>query len=119
MRALYRGLLRLYPRNYFREYAAEMTFVFTQAEETAQKAGLRVRAAFCCREIAGVLTGALRERFRFETPNSFRRFDMRKEFRFPRSTVVLMTLIFAALVHAINNGRVISMQHSAYAPTST
>jgi hypothetical protein len=111
--ALYRSLLRLYPADYFREYAAEMTRVFTQASEEAHKKRLAGRLLFFTREISGVIGGALRQRFFGGWGwNSSRRFDM--EFRFPRSTIFLMWVILAGVLLAIEKAKVIAMP---YGPT--
>jgi hypothetical protein len=104
--ALYRCLLRLYPADYFREYAAEMTLVFSQARSAARGENLMARLSFYLREISSVLVGALRQRFFCPSHwNLRRRFDMRPEFRFPRSTVFLMCVIFAGVVLAIDKAK--------------
>ena len=56
MRRIYRGLLRLYPADYIREYGEEMLSVFCRAQEVARRCGLKAQAVFCFREILGVLT---------------------------------------------------------------
>jgi drug/metabolite transporter (DMT)-like permease len=111
MVGLYRSLLRLYPADYFHEYAAEMTFVFSQAQATTCGQSLRVRALFWAREISGVVAGALRQRFFGPDWNLSRRFDMRPEFRFPRSTVFLMCVILAGVLLAIQQAESISFKY--------
>jgi hypothetical protein len=106
MLALYRKLLRLYPAAYFREYGGEMTLVFAQAQADTREKTLGARVSFCFREVTGLLVGAVR--LRFCGPGDWsgmRRFDMHPEFRFPRSTVVLMSVILAGVVLAIDKAK--------------
>lgn len=112
MSTLYRRLLRLYPPSYFREYGAEMVSVFAQAQEAASKTGLKARLAFWRREIVGLIAGALRAHSRLHHWSPIGRFQMRSQFRFPRSAIMLMMVILAALIHAINQARIISSQHT-------
>jgi len=106
MLAFYRSLLRLYPAAYFREYGGEMTLVFAQAQADVREKTLGARASFCLREVNGLLLGAVRERLWGPGDwNGMRRFDMRPEFRFPRSTVVLMCVILAGVVLAIEQAK--------------
>jgi hypothetical protein len=104
MLALYRCLLRLYPAGYFREYGGEMAAVFRQAQEAARHLSVRARALFCLREISGVLAGALHEHFRYVHGNPLRRLDMRS-FRFPRSAIVLMSVILGMVVVTIEKAQ--------------
>jgi hypothetical protein len=106
MRRVYRGLLRLYPAGYIREYGEEMFSVFCRAQEAARRRGLKAQAVFVFREISGVLTGALKTQLHYYDWNPFRRFHMRSEFRFPRTTQVLMTMILVAVIFAIKKGQV-------------
>lgn len=115
MLALYRSLLRLYPVDYFREYADEMACVFTQANEAVCTKKPSARILFCAREISGVIFGALRQRlFGSLNWNFSRRFDMHPEFRFPRSTIFLMWVILAGVLLAIAEAKNIGLQ---YGPT--
>lgn len=116
MLAIYRSLLRLYPTAYFREYAGEMTWVFAQAQTEVREKALPVRALFCFREITGLVAGALRQRLFGPNWNLSRRFSMRPEFRFPRSTVFLMCVILAGVIWAIEKAKVIQMK---YGPAAT
>src|SRR5580700_11560225 len=79
-----------------------------------QRIGMAARSVFYFRETAGVLAGALRERWKevaggdstwlwFRT----RRFTMRTEFRFPKATAVRMTIILAGVISAIQTGEAI------------
>lgn len=112
---VYRTLLRLYPAEYFREYAAEMTSVFEQAENATCTKNFGARVLFCTREITGVIGGAMRQRLLGRSdPSSLRRFNM--EFRFPRSTVFLMWLILAGVLLAIAEAKNIALP---YGPTET
>jgi hypothetical protein len=108
MEALYRCLLHCYPASYFREYAEEMTAVFLQAHNAARKQGLTCLVVFDAREVLGVLRGALREWLSHHDCGLWRSFDMRTEFRFPRSTILLMLLVLVGLTFAIENARRVS-----------
>ena len=115
MLALYRSLLRLYPAEYFREYGAEMTWVFAHANEAERRKKLSARLPFYARELSGVIGGALRQRLFGDWDwNASRRLDM--EFRFPRSTVVLMWVILAGVLMTIAEAKKIAM---AYGPNET
>lgn len=115
MLALYRSLLRLYPAEYFREYGAEMTWVFAHANEAERGKKLPARIPFYTRELSGVIGGALRQRLFGDWDwNASRRPDM--EFRFPRSTVVLMWVILAGVLMAIAEAKKIGL---AYGPNET
>lgn len=117
MLALYRFLLRLYPRDYFHEYAEEMEWVFRHAQEDAHQQTLRRRVLFCAREISGALAGALRQRlFSVWSPNLSRRFDMRPGFRFPRSTVFLMFVILAGVELAIHKAKTVVAIREGFRP---
>jgi hypothetical protein len=104
MLALYRRLLRLYPLAYRCEYGEEMLAVFLDAKADVWERSLAARSAFCFREIVGLLRGMLDEHvhslfgFNLLAP---RRFAMRSEFRFPKSTTILMFLILGGVVLAI------------------
>jgi hypothetical protein len=70
------------------------------------------------REAGGLLHGALVEHLRSFTssfdsgifPSMFfsRRFTMRSEFRFPKATVALMTVILAAVIFTIEKAKAVS-----------
>jgi len=110
---LLRSLLSLYPRAYRSEYGEEMLAVLTAIYADIRRKGPGAQVVAYLREVEGLLSGALREHlcpwcflegFSFDT----RRFSMRSEFRFPKSTVTLMTLILAAVVMAIEKAKAIS-----------
>jgi hypothetical protein len=104
MLALYRFLLRLYPATYRCEYGNEMVAVFLDAKADIWERNPAARAAFCLRETAGLLRGMLNERVHsLLGSHQFapRRFAMHSEFRFPKSTTVLMFIILAGVVLAI------------------
>lgn len=110
---LYRNALRLYPAVHRERFGEEMIAVFRELHgETAAK-GIFARSVFGVREIAGVLAGALREHWRVMVGDSVwlwfprRRVRMRNEFRFPKATAVLMTIILAGVVLAIQRGEAI------------
>ena len=111
---LFRHALRLYPANHREQFGEEMLAVFRELQaETATK-GMFARNRFCARETAGVVAGALREHWRGLGGDhlwplfSNRRFTMRTEFRFPKATAVLMTIILGGVILAIQKGEAIS-----------
>jgi hypothetical protein len=111
---LYRKLLRLYPEFHRAQFAKEMLAVYSDMRSEAVAKGSRPRSAFYIRETAGVLSGALQEHWRalgcdpvwFLLP--VRRLTMRSQFRFPKMTPVLMMIILAGVVSAIQRGEAIS-----------
>ena len=109
MLRLYRSLLYLYPADYRREFGDEMAAVYLQARTVAASRHVTARATFDAREIVGLISGAVRGHVRgligWGDSVPFRRFHMRPEFRFPRSTVFLMGGILAGVVLAINKAR--------------
>jgi len=115
---LYRRLLYLYPAAYRREFGEEMTSVFSQAHPTAEQSFLP-RAKFWQRELAGLLCGAAREHFHSFTGsydwNASRRLNMR---RFPRSTIVLMTVILVGVALTIEKARVVQIKYDGFSTTS-
>lgn len=117
MVSFYRRLLYLYPSIYRRQYADEMVCVFRDAEADARAASVRERISFPIRETLGLLAGATRERLQVVSGSypviSFTRFDMHPEFRFPRSTVFLMSVILAGVLLAMEKANTIQ---ATYAP---
>ncbi|HWZ83201.1 MAG TPA: hypothetical protein VNW47_11275 [Terriglobales bacterium] len=99
---VYCWLLCLYPGSYRREFGEEMTSVFCKARSDLPPA-LAAKISFYRREFCGLLSGALRAHLDrlFGPAVPFRRFDMQPQFRFPRSTVLLMLVIFAGTVLTI------------------
>lgn len=116
MLSLYRWFLDLYPSAYRREYADEMISVFRDAHTDASVLNLGRRISFCAREVGGLLLGAVHEHIHVITGRypsiSFRRYDMRPEFRFPRSTVVLMSIILAAVLLAMEKAKAIHVKYA-------
>jgi len=118
MLALYRSLLYLYPRGYRREFCEEMIAVFEEAKREAWQRGVMGRVLFFAREMGGVVGGALEEHVRvlggsvflqiFGSTFGSGRLRMRSEFRFPKATVALMTVILAAVVWTIEKAKAIS-----------
>jgi hypothetical protein len=117
MLSLYRCLLYLYPAACRYEYGEEMAGVFREAlsdvgRETWGR-GLLPRAVFLLREFAGLFHGAMEERWRaIVTSHSWlsipsRRFTMHSEFRFPKATPVLMTIILAGVILTIEKATAI------------
>jgi hypothetical protein len=111
MLSLYRCLLRLYPAAYRDEYGEEMSGVFSEVHSETSSQGSLPRAAFLLRELAGLLHGALQERLQgFTGSHSLfpsRRFTMRSEFRFPKATPILMTIILAGVILTIEKATAI------------
>lgn len=99
---LYRWLLWLYPGGYRHEFGEEMASVFRDARRELPPA-LAAKISFYRREFSGLLSGALRAHLHclFGHAIPFRRFDMQPQFRFPRSTVFLMLVIFAGTLLTI------------------
>ena len=118
---LYRSLLYLYPSADRHEFGDEMTTVFREVQSEATKQGLVAQALFWVREVHGLLAGALRAHLRtiadihYPSPIFSRRLSMRSEFRFPKATVTLMTIILAAVVMAIEKATAIE---NSIAPSS-
>jgi hypothetical protein len=117
MLRFYRWLLYLYPRPYRHEYAAEMVSVFRDAHADVNAGGFRQHISFRVRETLGLLAGAVREHVRVVTGGyqsiSFRGFDVRPEFRFPRSTVFLMSVIFGGVILAMEKADAIQVKYAA------
>ena len=111
--SLYRHALRLYPAFHRQQFGEEMIAVFRDLQAEAATRGMLARSRFCVRETLGVVAGALREHWRVLGGDhawllfSHRRFTMRTEFRFPKATAVLMTIILAGVVLAIRRGEAI------------
>ena len=104
MPTVYHWLLRLYPDSHRRRFGEEMAFVFEQAKAERTNQGRRLLTSFYFWEILGMLHGAWQERLR-EFSN--RRSAMRTQFRFPKTTPILMTIILAGVVLAIRKGEAI------------
>jgi hypothetical protein len=113
MLALYQTLLRLYPSSHRQQFAEEMIAVFRDVDADARKKGIVATARLYSREISGLLRGALAEHARrilgtrVPFPLSPRRFTMRSQFRFPKTTAFLMTVILAGVVLAIEKAEAI------------
>jgi hypothetical protein len=105
MLAIYQRLLQLYPRNHRRNFADEMSAVFEDLQGELATQGFVARLTFYVREGSGLLVGALREHWR---ESAVGRFSMQSEFRFPKATWILMTIILAGVVTAIEKGEAIS-----------
>lgn len=109
MLTAYRWLLCLYPGSYRHEFGEEMTSVFCKARSTLPPM-LVAKISFYQRELCGLLSGALcahlERLFGLEVP--FRRLDMQPQFRFPRTTVFLMLVIFGSVVLAIAEANTIA-----------
>jgi len=114
MRSVCRSLLRLYPAAYRAQFGEEMLAVLLDVRAESANGGFVGRGRFYLREMAGMISGALREHLRTLTEAQVAlslspgRFSMRNGFRFPKSTAVLMTIILAGVVVAIRKGEAIS-----------
>ena len=117
MLSFYRWLLYLYPSLYRREYADEMISVFRDAKADVSDGSAGERISFRARETWGLLAGAVQEHIRIMGGSyqliSFKRFNMRPEFRFPRSTVFLMSIIFAGVILAMEKANTIQVKYGA------
>jgi len=122
MLRLYRSLLALYPASYRREFAAEMLSVLADLELEASRAKLSTKFSLRAREFSGLLEGAFIEQARqifgfYPNPApTLRRFRMRSDFRFPKATPILMTIILIAIIMAIEKAKSIS---ASLPPSST
>ena len=117
MLSFYRWLLYLYPSLYRLEYTDEMVSVFRDAHADVSAGSVRERISFRVRETLGLLAGAVREHTRTITGSypsiSFRRFNVHTEFRFPRSTVFLMLVIFGGVILAMEKASTIQVKYAA------
>jgi hypothetical protein len=115
METVYRALLHLYPRVFRSKYGEEMMSVLLEIEAEIRKSNPWRRLGSGVRELAGLLSGALEEHMRGITGShegkflSTRRFRMQNEFRFPKATVGLMTIILIAVVMVIEKAKAISV----------
>lgn len=111
---VYCWLLWLYPASYRREFGEEMTSVFDDAR-SALPSALATKITFYGREFCGLLSGAVGAHLdRLLGPGiSFPRFYMQTAFRFPRSTVILMVVIFAGVVLTIAKAMSVSVAYGA------
>lgn len=122
MLALYQSLLYLYPPAYRREFDQEMLDVLAKVQAETRKRTVLARAVSAAHEAGGLLCGALREHLWIITGSQGKRrlspmfsptflagrFAMRSEFRFPKATVALMTVILAAVMFTIEKAEAIS-----------
>jgi hypothetical protein len=118
----YRKLLRLYPASHRHQFREEMVAVFETMQVEAASKSTVAQGLFLAREASGVVAGAFQEHWRALGGNGMglwfptRRFTMRTEFRFPKTTAVLMTIILAGVMLAIKMGEAISV---SVPPSST
>lgn len=111
---VYRCLLCLYPGSYRQEFGGEMMSVFNEAQSALPQL-LSEKISFYRREFLGLVSGAVRIHLdRLIGPAiSFPRFNMQTQFRFPRSTVLLMLVIFAVVVLTIAKAMSVSVAYGA------
>jgi hypothetical protein len=111
MPRLYEILLKLYPASHRQDFGKEMLTVFRDLEYEKSSRPLIQRGVFYLRETAGVLRGAAAEHFKNYLGRDLVFFKggfmTRDGFRFPKTTAVLMTLILAGVVAAIQKGEAI------------
>ena len=115
MLAVYRTLVRLYPAQHRQIFGGEMLTVLAAEVSEASNRRVTARIRLFAREASGLMLGAAREHFRM--PVEIRdglslrtgRFEMRNGFRFPKSTMVFMTLILAGVILAIKRGEDIAL----------
>jgi hypothetical protein len=111
--SVYRHLLLLYPESHRDRFGEEMVSVFGEMQAEATGMGTGAQIGFYARETAGLMVGALREHWRSLGGGSIgllfprRRVTMHSEFRFPKATAVLMTIILAGVMVAIKQGEAI------------
>ena len=115
MATLSRYLLYLYPAAHRMEFGEEMNEVLSERQNDIGKRGALARWISNGREIGGLLGGAAQEHVRAATglysweEFPIRRIRMRTEFRFPKATPVLMTVILVAVLMAIEKARAIQL----------
>jgi len=110
MLVLFRSLLYLYPVAFRIEYGEEMLAVLSDVHAEVQRKRLVTRVILYAREASGLFLGALQEQMRMIFPSQGfqRRLTMRSEFRFPKATVALMTIILLAVIMTIEKAKAIS-----------
>jgi hypothetical protein len=94
---LYRWLLFLYPANYWATFGTEMTKVFAEAHAAAQKRAAWDRAAFCLRELTGLVRAASHAQIRIHR----RWADRMRRLANGRAIVTPLIFVFVAVVAAI------------------
>src|SRR5580693_1147993 len=115
MATLSRYLLYLYPATHRMEFGEEMSEVLRERQSEFGKRGALARWILNGREMGGLLRGAAQEHVRAATglysweEFPIRRIRMRTEFRFPKATPVLMTVILVAVLMAIEKARAIQL----------
>ena len=119
---VYRTLVRLYPAEHRQIFGGEMLTVLAEEDSRASNRTVTARIRVFAREASGLMVGAAREHFRVLVESQpglslrTRRFDMRNGFRFPKSTIVFMTLILAGVILAIKRGEDIALAFSRVHP---
>lgn len=110
MLAVYRTLVRLYPAEHREIFGGEMLRVLAEEGSAASKQSVTARLRVFAREACGLMLGAAWEHLRMlvEIQGGLfvrtGRFQMRNGFRFPKSTIIFMTLILAGVILAIKRG---------------
>jgi len=107
MISIYRYLLKLYPSVHRQAFAAEMLGVFVEAEGEIKNKGIYERAIFCAREVFGLTSGVVRERFHEIDLCRRQRLEMggnvvlQLKYRFPRSAILMMTFVLVIVLGMI------------------
>jgi hypothetical protein len=107
MTALYRCLLKLYPRVHRYKFADEMLDVFIEAEGETKCKSVCERAGFYVREFFGLAGGAVREQLHgvgFCEPQDLKIGGImirQTRCRFPRSAIVMMTFVLVIVLGMI------------------
>src|SRR5262249_27960625 len=107
MTAMYRCLLAFYPRMHRHKFADEMLDVFVEAEAEARGKGIRELTTFYFREFTGLASGGMREQLCATDiceRESFRLGGImirQTRCRFPRSAIVIMTLVLVIVLGMI------------------
>jgi hypothetical protein len=111
---VYCWLLYLYPGSYRHEFGEEMASVFHDAR-SGVPTGMAAKINFYRREFWGLCSGAVSAHLDrvFGPAIPFPRLNMRPEFRFPRSTVFLMAVIFVGVVLTIAKAMSVSVAYGA------
>lgn len=111
---VYQNLLRLYPAEYRKQFGEEMIAVFQDLRAENEQKNFLLRSLFSVREFSGLMRGAIAAHCRIlmgpQATLSFptRSFTMRNGFRFPKVTIVFMTVILAGVILAIKRGEEIA-----------
>jgi hypothetical protein len=110
--SLYRHALRPYPASHRERFGEEMVAAFPELQNEAASKRMIAGGDVCVREARGVIAGPCANIGEFGAANTsgycFPIGGLRcAEFRFPKATAVLMTIILAGVILAIERGEAI------------